>query len=148
LKYGSLSIVSSALVEGTTPPEQAAPSLTLTTITPVFYGSWIGHTDVLEMTTFDPLISEVSSILGEQAGLSADTIVRNVLTAGATKDYSGGAAGRSSLDAPMHNVTYADFVKSVAQLESQNALPVEGDNFVVIIHPHTYATLMMDPTLN
>jgi N4-gp56 family major capsid protein len=120
--------------------------LTLTTITPLFYGSWIGHSDELEMTAFDPIISEVSSILGEQAGLSADTLVRNVLVAGATKDYSGGAAGRTSLDAPMHNITYADFVKSVALLEAENALPVEGDNFVCIMHPHTYATLMMDPT--
>lgn len=145
-KYGSLSAISSALTEGTTPTEQAAPSLTLTTITPLFYGSWIGHTDELELTVFDPLISEVSGILGEQAGLSADTLVRNVLTAGATKDYSGGAAGRTSLDAPLHNITYSDFVKAVAQLEAANALPVEGDRFVVIIHPHTWATLMQDPT--
>jgi len=98
------------------------------------------------MTAFDPIISEVSSILGEQAGLSADTLVRNVLVAGATKDYSGGAAGRTALDAPMHNITYADFVKSVAILEAANALPVEGDNYVCIMHPHTYSTIMMDPT--
>jgi len=145
-KYGTLPVISNPLVEGTTPVEQAAPSLTLTTITPLFYGSWIGYSDELEMTAFDPIISEVSSILGEQAGLSADTLVRAVITAGATKDYSGGAAGRTALDAPMHNITYADFVKSVALLEAENALPAEGDNFPVIMHPHTYASLMMDPT--
>jgi N4-gp56 family major capsid protein len=145
-KYGSLGIIASALGEGSTPAEQSAPSLTLTTITPLFYGSWIGHTDELELTVFDPLISEVSGILGEQAGLSADTLVRNVLTAGATKDFSGGAASRGALDAPLHNVTFSDFVKSVATLEAANALPVEGDRFVVIIHPHTWATLMQDPT--
>lgn len=138
--------MTSALTEGTTPSEQAAPSLTLTTITPLFYGAWIGHTDELEMTVFDPLISEVSGILGEQAGLSADTLVRNVITAGATKDYSGGAAGRTSLDAPVHNVGYSDFVKAVATLEANNALPVEGDRFVCILHPHTWATLMQDST--
>lgn len=146
MKYGSLSAVTSALTEGTTPTELSAPSLTLTTITPLFYGAWIGLTDELEMTVFDPLISEVSSILGEQAGLSADTLVRNVLVAGATKDYSGGAANRAALDAPIHNITYSDFVKSVAQLEANNALPVEGDRFVCVMHPHTYATLMQDPT--
>lgn len=145
-KYGSLGLISSALTEGTTPTEQSAPSLTLTTITPLFYGSWIGHSDELEVTVFDPLISEVASILGEQAGLSADTLVRNVLTAGATKDYSGGAASRGALDAPLHNVTYSDFVKAVATLEAANALPVEGDNYVCILHPYTYATLAQDPT--
>lgn len=145
-KYGSLAAVSAALTEGTTPTEQAAPSLTLTTITPLFYGAWIGHTDELEMTVFDPLISEVSGILGEQAGLSADTLVRNVLTAGATKDYSGGAASRGALDAPLHNIGYSDFVKAVATLEAANALPVEGDRFVCILHPHTWASLMQDAT--
>jgi N4-gp56 family major capsid protein len=145
-KYGSLGLISAALTEGSTPVEQAAPSLSLITITPLFYGSWIGHSDELELTVFDPLISEVASILGEQAGLSADTLVRDVITAGATKDYSGGAAGRTSLDAPMHNLTYSDFVKSVAQLEAQNALPVDGDRFICIMHPHSWATLMQDPT--
>ncbi len=145
-KYGSLSAVTSALGEGATPVEQSAPSLTLTTITPLFYGAWIGHTDELEMTVFDPLISEVSSILGEQAGLSADTLIRDVITAGATKDYSGGAAGRTSLDAPIHNISYTDFVKAVATLEAANATPADGEFFIVIIHPHTWATLMQDPT--
>ncbi len=146
MKYGSLNVNTTPLTEGTTPAEQAAPSLTLTTITPLFYGAWIGHTDELEMTVYDPLISEISSILGEQAGLSADTLVRNVITAGASKDYSGNAAGRSSLDAPLHNVSYADFVKAVATLSASNAMPAVGSDYICIMHPHTWATLMQDPT--
>src|SRR5258705_220064 len=96
-KYGSLSAITSALTEGTTPAEQPAPSLTLTTITPLFYGSWIGGTDIIDMEAFDPIVSETSSILGEQAGLSADTLIRNVLTDGATKDYSGNQTVRTFL---------------------------------------------------
>lgn len=145
-KYGSLSAISSALTEGTTPAEQAAPSLTLTTITPLFYGSWIGYTDELEMTVFDPLISEVSSILGEQAGLSADTLIRNALTDGATVSYSNGKTARTDLDAPSDDISYADFVREVASLEAANTLPVEGENFVCIMHPYSWASLMQDPT--
>lgn len=137
MKYGSLSAVTSALTEGTTPAEQSAPSLTLTTITPLFYGSWLGHSDELEMTIYDPLISEMSSILGEQAGVSADTLIRNTMTAGATKDFSNGKASRGVLDAPADDVSYADFVRQVAALEAENAMPVEGENFVCIMHPHT-----------
>lgn len=144
-KYGSLSAVTSALTEGTTPAEQSAPSLTLVTITPLFYGSWLGHSDELEMTIYDPLISEMSSILGEQAGVSADTLIRNTITAGATKDYSNGKASRGDLDSPADDVSYADFVRQVAALEAENAMPVEGENFVCIIHPHSWATLMQDP---
>lgn len=145
-KYGSLSAITTALTEGTTPAEQAAMSLTLTTVTPAFYGAWIGHTDELEMTVYDPLISEVSAILGEQAGISADTLIRNALTDGATVDYSGAATSRATIDAPAHNISYADFVMRVAALEAENALPVDGEYFICIIHPHTFASLMQDPT--
>jgi N4-gp56 family major capsid protein len=120
-------------------------SLTLITITPLFYGAWIGHTDEIEMTIYDPLISEVSAILGEQCGVSMDTLIRNDLTAGATKDYSGDQTARANLQAPQHNITYADFVKQVAELEAQSALPVDGEDFVVIVHPHTWASLNTDP---
>jgi len=144
-KYGSLAAVTTALTEGATPTEQAAMSLTLVTVTPAFYGAWIGHTDELEMTVFDPLISETSSVLGEQAGLSADTLIRNDLTDGATADFSGAATSRATLDAPAHDITYADFVTQLAALEAANTLPVDGEYFVCIIHPHTFATLMQDP---
>lgn len=144
-KYGSMSAVTSALVEGATPAEQGVVSLTLTTITPLFYGAWIGHSDELEMTAFDPIISEYSAILGEQAGLSADTLIRNTLTDGATKDYSGGQSARASLDSPTHDIEYSDFVKQVAALEGENTNPIEGEDFICIMHPHTWATLMQDP---
>lgn len=145
-KYGALSAVTSALTEGATPAEQTQPSLSLTTITPLFYGAWLGVTDELDMTAFDPIISESSAILGEQAGLSADTLVRNTLTDGATADYAGDVSARASLDHPAHDVTFADFIKQVAELEAGNAMPADGDDFIVVIHPMTWATLMQDPT--
>jgi N4-gp56 family major capsid protein len=144
-KYGALSAVTSALTEGTTPSEQAAISLTLVTITPSFYGAWLGYTDELEMTAFDPIISEFSSILGEQAGLSADTLIRNTLTDGATKDYAGAATSRATV-ADGHSITFAEFITQVAALEAANALPVDGDDFIVIMHPNAWAKLMQDAT--
>lgn len=145
-KYGALSAITSALTEGTTPAEQAAISVTLVTLTPSFYGAWLGYTDELEMTVYDPILSEFSSILGEQAGLSADTLLRNSLTDGATKDYPGSAAARTDIDAPAHNLGYADFIKQVAALEAEDAMPVDGEDFIVIMHPFTWASLMQDET--
>lgn len=145
-KFGALSAITSALGEGATPVEQAAISVSLVTLTPSFYGAWLGHTDELEMTAFDPIISEFSSILGEQAGLSADTLLRNAMTDGATKDYAGSASSRVTLDAPAHNLGYADFIKQVAALEAANALPVDGDDFICVMHSYTWASLMQDPT--
>lgn len=145
-KYGSLSAVTTAVTEATTPAEQAAPSITQVTATPLFYGAWIGYSDEVDFTIFDPFVSEVSGILGEQAGVSADTLIRNFLTDGATKDYSGNVAGRTSVDSPTTDVTYADFIKQIAYLEGANAMPSEGDSYAVVIHPYTWATLMQDPT--
>jgi N4-gp56 family major capsid protein len=144
-KYGALSAVTSALTEGTTPSEQSAISLTLVTITPSFYGAWLGYTDELEMTAFDPIISEFSSILGEQAGLSADTLIRNTLTDGATKDYANDATSRVTVGSN-DVISFAEFITQVAALEASNALPVDGDDFIVIMHPNAWAKLMQDAT--
>ncbi len=145
-RYSSLSAVTTALTEGTTPSEQTQPTITVITSTPSWYGSWIGYTDELDMTNYDPVVSETASILGEQCGLSADTLVRNTLVASATIDWSNGAAARTSLTYPGHEISYIDVVKQIAQLEAQSALPVDGDDFVMIIHPHTWTSLMSDST--
>jgi N4-gp56 family major capsid protein len=145
-RYESMSAITSALNENVTPAEQAAPTLTLVTLSPLFYGAWIGYGDEIDMTVFDPLVSEVSGILGEQAGLSADTLIRNDLTANASKRYSNGKASRATLDFPNDIISYSDVVDAYAQLMAQNALPMEGEYFIVLIHPHTYASLMKDPT--
>jgi N4-gp56 family major capsid protein len=144
-KYGSLPVITASLAEGSTPAEQASPALTVITITPLFYGAWVGHTDILEMQAYDPVIEEASNILGEQCGVSADTLIRNVMTANATIDFSGGETALTSLVAISDMVTYADFLRQVAALENANALPVEGDKFVCIMHPFTWASLMQDP---
>jgi N4-gp56 family major capsid protein len=144
-KYGALSAVTSALTEGTTPSEQSAISLTLVTITPSFYGAWLGYTDELDMQSFDPIISEFSSILGEQAGLSADTLIRNTITDGATKDYANDATSRATVGTG-DVISFAEFITQVAALEAANALPVDGDDFIVIMHPNSWAKLMQDAT--
>lgn len=145
-KYGSLSAVTSQLTEGTTPGETAAPTPTLITMTPAFYGAWMGFTDLVELESFDPILSEMTSILGEQVGLSADTLVRNEIVTDATISYSGGQSAVNTLDSPAHDLSYTDLIKEYAYLEAESALPVDGEDFILIIHPHTYATLMLDPT--
>ena len=145
-KYSTLSAVTAALTEGTTPAETSSPTPTLTTISPAFYGAWLGFSDLVELESYDPIISEMSAILGEQVGLSADTIVRDELVTYATIDYSGGQSAVGTLDSPAHDISYKDIVEQYAALEAASALPADGEDFPVIIHPHTWASLMQDPT--
>ena len=69
--------------------------------------------------------------------LSADSIVRDELNTYGTIDYSGGVTAVGDLDSPAHDISYKDIVQQYAELEASGALPVDGEDFVVIIHPHT-----------
>lgn len=145
-KWASLSIVTSTLTEGTTPNEHAGTSISTVTLTPDWYGAWVAYTDKLTLTSFDPAVSEIVALLGEQAGLSTDTIIRNTITDGATKQYSGGATTRATIDKTNDIIAFSDVIYAVATLEAANARPAMGSNFPVLVHPHTLATLMQDAT--
>lgn len=147
-RYSGLSAVTSALTEGTTPAEQSAPSLTQVTATPVYYGAWLGFTDKMRLQSFDQTVMWMSSILGEQCGLSIDTIARNYLTTAAntTKLFSNGKTARTSLDAPGDNLGYKDLLYLIATLQAANVMPPNGDRFPVAAHPHSMASLYQDPT--
>jgi N4-gp56 family major capsid protein len=145
-KYTGLSAVSTPIDEGVTPSQQATPTVSTITITPLWYGAWLGYTDELDLIAYDPIVSEMVGILGEQAGLSIDTLVRNAITDGATVDYSNGVAARTSLAAVTDKISFSDIIIQIAELEAENAMPLEGGGFAMVAHPHTWATLMQDDT--
>lgn len=145
-RYGSLAAVTTPLSEGTTPSEQSAPTLTLVTATPLFYGAWLGLTDEIDMTTIDPAVMWMSEVLAEQCGLSIDTLRRNDITAGATKVYAGGAANRGAVARVTSDISFKEFLKAVATLWASNAREVQGNRYVVILHPDSLATLFLDPS--
>lgn len=141
-RYSELPAVTNALNEGVTPDETAAPSLTTVTLTPEPYGAWMGYTREMELEAFSPVVSQLAAILGRQAGLSVDTIVRNTQHSGATVDYSGTATARNQVTAV---VTYDDVVDQLAELQAKDAVPVVGSNFVCVTHPLALAVLFKDP---
>lgn len=143
-RYESLDVVTSTLTEGNTPNESAAPTITTITMTPSWYGAYVKYTDKLVMTAYDPVVGETVQLQGEQAGLSIDTISRNALTAGATKDYAGGASSRATIDKTNDLISFADIVQNVGELMAQNARPVEAGMYVIAAHPHSITTLMLD----
>lgn len=141
-----------ALTEGVTPNGN---SLDLTTIEAEVaqYGDFIVQSDVLELTAIDNTILEATKLLGRQAGLTLDTITRNVLVSGTNVMYApkiNAATGeetdvisRSALDATA--VLTVDLVEQVvAELRAQNAPTINGD-YVAIIHPYVAYDLMRDP---
>ena len=150
-KFASLPKAMTPLTEGVTPDGK---SLTVTAITATVaqYGDYITQSDVLELTALDNTILEATKLLGRQAGLTLDTITRNVLHSGTNVTYCPKVAAdgsetevtsRSALDNSCQ-LTVKVIQQVVAKLRAQNA-PTIGGKYVAIIHPYVAYDLMRDP---
>lgn len=149
-QFASLPKALTPLTEGVTP---AGNKLSVSTIEAEVaqYGDYIEQSDVLELTSIDNTIVEATQILGNQAGLTLDTIVRDIINSGtnvyyAPKIATGGAktevTSRANLDATA--VMTSDLVKRIAtKLKGVNAPKIDGC-YVAIIHPHVAYDLMSD----
>ena len=146
-KFASLPKALTALTEGVTPDGK---KLTATNIeaTVAQYGDYIVQSDVLELTALDNTIVEATKILGNQAGLTLDTITRNVLQAGTNVVYAPKKDGtavdsRDALDDTC--VLSVDLVKRVVAFLKKNNAPKINGSYVAIIHPYVAYDLMSDP---
>lgn len=131
-----------ALTEGVTPDGKKLDWATVTA-TVSQYGDYVTTSDILNMTAIDNNITEAGRILGDQAGLSLDGIVREILNAGTNVQYGDGTkTSRSALTAD--DVLSVDAVKrAVTTLKRMNAKKIDGD-YVAIIHPDVAYDLMND----
>ena len=149
-KFAPLAKATTPLTEGVTPDGK---SLAVSTITATVnqYGDFITQSDVLELTSLDNTILEATKLLGRQAGLTLDTVVRDVLNSGTNVTYCPKVAGgtetavttRAGLDTTSQ-LTVKVIQQVVAKLRGQNA-PTIGGKYVAIIHPYVAYDLMRDP---
>lgn len=146
-KFASLPKATTPLTEGVTPDGKSL-NVTAITATVAQYGDYITQSDVLELTSIDNTIVEATKILGRQAGLTLDTVTRNVLQSGTNVTYCPKSSGdavtsRSGLDATCQ-LTVKVVQQVVAKLKGQNAPTING-KYVGIIHPYVAYSLMRDP---
>ena len=146
-KFASLPKATTPLTEGVTPDGKSL-NVTAITATVAQYGDYITQSDVLELTSIDNTIVEATKILGRQAGLTLDTVTRNVLQSGTNVTYCPKSSGdevtsRAGLDATCQ-LTVKVVQQVVAKLKGQNAPTING-KYVAIIHPYVAYSLMRDP---
>ena len=150
-KFAPLAKALTPLTEGVTPDGK---SLEVSTITATVnqYGDFITQSDVLELTSLDNTILEATKLLGRQAGVTLDTIVRDVMHSGTNVTYCPKVAAdgtetavesRAALDNTCQ-LTVKVVQQVVAKLRAQNA-PTIGGKYVAIIHPYVAYDLMRDP---
>ena len=107
------------------------------------YGDYIMISDVLKFTAIDDNLKQASTDLGRQAGMTLDTLTREVLNSGTNVFYAGDATSRSGLTSG-DKITATDIKNAVTFLKTFNAKKIDGD-FVAVIHPEVASTLMEDP---
>lgn len=143
-KFSKLAPATTPIVEGVV-PDGSNRSVSTITASPLQYGDYIRHTDILETTAFDPIITEDCKEQGVQAGKTLDILTRDVLMAGTNVMFANGKTQRSELTNKTTDViTVNDVFKAVNKLQRMDVSPVEGGDYVAIVHPDIYTQLMLD----
>ncbi|MBO5868158.1 MAG: N4-gp56 family major capsid protein, partial [Oscillospiraceae bacterium] len=85
-KFAALSKALTPLTEGVT-PEGKRMEVSTVSAELSQYGDFITQSDMLELTALDNTILEATKLLGRQAGITLDTVVRNILHSGTNVTY-------------------------------------------------------------
>lgn len=115
-RYSQLAVASTPLVEGVT-PSPSVLSVTDVTTTLQQYGSFVSLSDLVSWTNQDPVVTEATDVLGDQAGTTIDQARRDVLVAGTNVAYTGTATTRLTTIAA---IVAADLDKVIRFLKGQN----------------------------
>jgi N4-gp56 family major capsid protein len=143
-KFDSLTAPSSSLTEGVTPDGN---NLTVSTITAKIAqeGDFVQITDLIQMTGIDPVLTETSELLGEEAGLVVDTRIQTAISKGTNVYFAGGATTRAGLEsATTKNLTGDDIKKLVRKLKNANAKRFSDGFYHMIVDPDIAYDLMSD----
>ena len=143
-RFNSLTAPNASLTEGVTPDGN---DLNITTITATVAqeGDWVSISDLIQMTGIDPVITETSELLGEEAGLVVDKRIQTAISNGTNVFYAGNAQTRAGLEsATTKYLTATDIKKLVRKLKNANAKRFADGFYHMQIDPDIAYDLMAD----
>lgn len=144
-RFSSLTPATTALVEGVT-PDGKRPTVIPVTATVQGYGDYVLLTDLLDMAGIDPVATEMTEVLGEQAGETLDIVVRDVVVRGTNVYRVNGRASRDTVAAAdiMNGATLRRARRIMAR---NNAKPMPGAGaYIGIVHPDVAFDITGDPS--
>lgn len=100
------------------------------------YTAFITVSDFLQDTAIDPIVQSASELLGYSAGLSVDTITRNVI------DAENASTTQAVLGTFMR---VQDLRNARSQLQGVDVQPMADGNFLAIAHPFITYDIVNDP---
>lgn len=133
------------LQEGVIPTEDTFGYTSLT-VTVNQYGAFVKGTDVVSVVTLDPLLDNITEEQGAQAGLTIETVTREVLNTGTNVQYANNRANRAAITATDY-LTAAEFIKARRTMMNNKVAPVSGRNYAAIIGPYQWADLIQDTAI-
>ena len=136
LRYGHIAEDLSTLGEGVTPTASSLKTNKYT-ISMNQYGKYIPITDFLVSTAIDPVMEDHVKELSYDAAKTADSIVRNVVIAGATTDiqYVGSGIIADAAITATDVFVAQDSIKAVRVLKGQDAPAMDDGYFTWVVHP-------------
>jgi N4-gp56 family major capsid protein len=114
--------------------DAVALSATQVTVSLAEYGNAVNTTALVRGTSYVVIDNLVANAVGFNAGISMDTVIRNVLQAGTNVLYASTAVSRVTVGAAM-TITAARVRQVRAQLVGANVMPNAGNLFTAYIHP-------------
>jgi len=84
------------------------------------YGAYVEVSDLLDLTSFDPVLTESTELLGEQMGTVVEWVTRDAMCAGTNVQYANGRTNRLSLVAG-DKLTVTEIRKAVRSLKKAKA---------------------------
>ncbi len=117
-RYGNLTAATTPLSEGITPSGSQLSTSDITA-TVLQYGDYITITDIVDMESYDPILTETAEILGDQVGDTLDQLCRDIIAAGSTVQYASSASQRSEITAAM-KLNRDEVKEAVRTLKSNN----------------------------
>ncbi|MBQ2730159.1 MAG: N4-gp56 family major capsid protein [Clostridia bacterium] len=149
-KFNALPKAMTPITEGVTP---SASKLSVVPVTATVdqYGDYVELTDMIELTSVDPIVVEATKQLADQAGRTIDTVVRNQIIGGTNVYYCPVTAADGTVTEVTSRkditenckLTVRDVFRAAAILKAMNAPTIDGA-YVAIIHPYVAFDLMQD----
>lgn len=134
-RYFNLAANTTQSAEGTV-GTGISPTSRVVSATVSQYTAFLTVSDFLADTAIDPLVENFADLLGYQAGLSVDTITRNVIDAESASTNQA-LLGSYFRVADLRNARHA--------LQAIDVQPMEDGNFYAVLHPYISYDLVNDP---
>jgi len=138
-KWANLDLVTAGQGEGV-PTTAVSLTATQVTATPAQYDAAVSISDILAYTSFGDVMKAAVSRLAYNAGISIDTIVRNVVSTGGIGSVNGSAVTYWSAVPAAANLLITQVRQAIRALEGYDAFRQDDGSFAAVIHPHVALT--------